>query len=34
MSKITFDISRLVPRFLYKDKNGYAISKAIRHGQR
>lgn len=29
MSKITFDISRLVPRFLYKDKNGYAISKAI-----
>ena len=29
MSRITFDISRLVPRFLYKDKNGYAISKAI-----
>lgn len=29
MSRITFDISRLVPRFLYKDKNGYAISRAI-----
>lgn len=29
MSRFTFDISRLVPRFLYKDKNGYAISKAI-----
>lgn len=29
MSEITFDISRLVPRFLFKDKNGHAISKGI-----
>ncbi len=26
---ITFDIGRLVPRFLYTDKNGYAAAKAI-----
>ena len=29
MNTIKFDISRLVPRFLYNDKNGYAASKAI-----
>lgn len=29
MSKITFDIKRLVPKYIYNDKNGYALSKAI-----
>ena len=29
MSAIAFDIKRLVPRFLYQDKNGYAICKAV-----
>lgn len=29
MSNITFDIKRLVPRYIYNDKNGYAICKAI-----
>ena len=29
MSNITFDIKRLVPRFIYADRNGYALSKAI-----
>ena len=29
MSKITFDIKRLVPTFIYSDRNGYALSKAI-----
>ena len=26
---MTFDIKRLVPRFIYNDPNGYALSKAI-----
>lgn len=29
MSSIQFDISRLVPKFIYSDRNGYALSKAI-----
>ena len=29
MSNITFDIKRLVPKYIYNDKNGYALSKAI-----
>ena len=29
MSSIHFDISRLVPKFIYSDRNGYALSKAI-----
>lgn len=29
--KISFNIERLVPRFLLTDKNGYALAKAIEH---
>ena len=29
MSNITFDIKRLVPKYIYNDQNGYALSKAI-----
>ena len=29
---VEFDISRLVPKFIYKDKNGYALCRAIQAG--
>lgn len=34
MSAIDFDIQHLVPAFLYRDKNGHALSKAIEAGMK